>query len=173
MVQTLAGEPIKASSTPPELMNHRRWSGMLPRQDTYTPMIPTSSFSSSSSLSLLDVIPFFCFSLSPFVSLFSPLSPLFLSLSCSRSGLRSSCLEFTYLGHSSSTMSLCRYFRQRACLGELSLVRLPPFQGGYGARSESRSKSRGKHHFRIVSCSKHILTHRPGNCLFNFQVAQS
>lgn len=27
-------------------------------------------------------------------------------------------LGFTYLGHSSSTMSLCRYFRQRACLGD-------------------------------------------------------
>jgi len=67
--------------------------------------------------------------------------------------LWSPCLGFTYLGHSSCTMSLCRYFRQRACLGELSLVRLPPFQGGYGARSEFRWKSRGKHHFRIVSRS--------------------
>lgn len=36
--------------------------------------------------------------------------------------LWSPCLGFTYLGHSSCTMSLCRYFRQRACLGKLSLL---------------------------------------------------
>lgn len=46
------------------------------------------------------------------------------------------CLGFTYLGHSSSTMSLCRYFRQRACLGdEPSLARLPPTKMGAKAVS--------------------------------------
>ena len=54
-----------------------------------------------------------------------------LSSSCSRPvGPLVPCLGFTYLGHSSSTMSLCRYFRQRACLDEpSSYARLPTKMG--------------------------------------------
>jgi hypothetical protein len=138
-------------------MNHRRWSGMLPRHADD----PTSSSSSSFLLllSLAGYIPVW-FSLLPY-----PTRSAFLFLSgCAvRLCAFMRVLGFTYLGHSSSTMSLCRYFRQRACLGELShslslslsfsRVRLPPLRRGYGARSESRSKSHGKQHFRIVSCA--------------------
>lgn len=46
-------------------------------------------------------------------------------------------LGFTYLGHSSSTMSLCRYFRQRACLDWTNprAARLPPTKMGAKAVS--------------------------------------
>lgn len=119
---------IELSSTGRDLMNQRRF-----RTHTTARTVTPPPFSLSYLSYLVDTHP-----LPAQVS-------TGLALSLSLSFLVTSCshpwpvprLGFTYLGHSSSTMSLCRYFRQRACLDWTNprAARLPPTKMGAKAVS--------------------------------------
>lgn len=116
-------------------MNHRptqRWSATLPTRSrcAHNPTVH---------LFLLLRLSFFLTGY-PYQRQAPSLVSLSLSPSCSHPW-PVPCLGFTYLGHSSSTMSLCRYFRQRACLDEPSYAYLQQ----KWARKQFRPKSDCKH----------------------------